>query len=52
MLIKSTPTLRGKDALLFEKKAENNINTKTPKDEVLRHLEMFRKVINNSKDVI
>ncbi len=50
--IKSTPTLYGKDALVFEANAEKNINNKTPKNEVLKHLEMFKSVINNSKNIL
>ena len=50
--IKPTPSLHGKDALLFENRANENLNNKTSKNEVLKNLDLFKKVISNSKNII
>ncbi|HNZ26756.1 MAG TPA: hypothetical protein PLG34_08265 [Spirochaetota bacterium] len=50
--IKSTPTLHGKEAIFFEKNANENINKKTSKDKIIKNLDMFKKVISNSKNIL
>lgn len=52
MQIKSTPTLYGKDALLFEKKANENIDKKAPKQETLESLNIFKNVTSKSKNIL
>lgn len=52
MQIKSTPTLYGKDALIFEKTAKENIDKKASKQEVLESLNIFKKVTSKSKNIL
>lgn len=42
--ITATPTLKGKEAIKFEKEANANLNKQAPKSEVLRALKTFKAV--------